>query len=103
MEIPEIQDRKIAFSLGVPWGFASRFVLGSIVNLYKFDGNGLGMVAVFMLRKYRITADYPRSCYECEHSKSNSSVKTTDCTPEISKRFRQRMFLHTIRSSLRSM
>jgi hypothetical protein len=31
------------------------------------------------------------------------SVKTTDCTPEISKRFRQRIFLQAIRSSLRSM
>ncbi len=31
------------------------------------------------------------------------SVNTTDCTPEISNRFRQRMFLHAIMSSLRSM
>jgi len=31
------------------------------------------------------------------------SVKTTDCTPEISNRLRQRMFLQAIRSSLRSM
>jgi hypothetical protein len=31
------------------------------------------------------------------------SVNTTDCTPEISNRFRQRMFLQAIRSSLRSM
>jgi hypothetical protein len=31
------------------------------------------------------------------------SVKTTDCTPEISKRLRQRMFLQASMSSLRSM
>jgi|HubBroStandDraft_3_1064219.scaffolds.fasta_scaffold217844_3 hypothetical protein len=31
------------------------------------------------------------------------SVKTTDCTPEISNRLRQRMFLQAIRSSLRNM
>ena len=31
------------------------------------------------------------------------SVKTTDCTPEISKRLRQRRFLQAIMSSLRSM
>ena len=31
------------------------------------------------------------------------SVNTTDCTPEISKRLRQRTFLQAIRSSLRSM
>lgn len=31
------------------------------------------------------------------------SVKTTDCTPEISNRFRQRIFLQAIKSSLRSM
>jgi len=31
------------------------------------------------------------------------SVKTTDCTPEISNLLRQRMFLQAIRSSFRSM
>jgi hypothetical protein len=31
------------------------------------------------------------------------SVKTTDCTPEISNRLRQCMFLQAIMSSLRSM
>ena len=35
--------------------------------------------------------------------KLSYSVNTTDCTPEISKRLRQRMFLQAIMSSLRSM
>src|SRR5579885_396206 len=34
---------------------------------------------------------------------SNYSVKTTDCSDEISKRLRQRMFLHAIMSSFRTM
>src|SRR6185312_11560183 len=41
---------------------------------------------------------------ECSRRSADSySVKTTDCTPEISKRLRQRTFLQAIRSSLRSM
>ena len=38
-----------------------------------------------------------------EETSKRYSVNTTDCTPEISNRFRQRTFLHAIMSSLRSM
>lgn len=43
----------------------------------------------WLIRRSELAADY--------------SVNTTDCTPETSKRLRQRGFLHTTRSSLRSM
>jgi hypothetical protein len=39
----------------------------------------------------------------CPLTKWDQSVNTTDCTPEISKRLRQRIFLHAIMSSLRTM
>jgi len=45
----------------------------------------------------------PPDQFEIDYREHRYSVNTTDCTPDISNRFRQRMFLHAIKSSLRSM